>query len=318
MRVRADIEVAVLSARTDLDLAISTWLPGYVAQRTDDLDAVMDVTRRGGVVLIDLGSPRHEEWIAALRDRGFDGPAVYLDPRGDVTIDLRDRVVVTSPPSLSGLLAGLEEAQLPRSDRRRRRGSDAGSRTSAASRTPTGDRRRASPASAVAPAGASERDRPGADEESEPAELETGVARRARRLDHRQQAEEPDLPRARRSDRQRVTPTPAPWGARRRRTVAAAEGGLPSGDGAAGDVAPSRPVGIDPEAERAFQEAFRAAETQPGVQRRIATPEGRIRVQTDEELFAGQTASRPAADAGELGTVVTPVPPRGRRVPSGS
>jgi hypothetical protein len=338
MKVRADTEVAVLSERTDLDLAISTWLPGYVAQRTDDLDAVLDVTHRGGVVLIDLGSPRHEEWVAALRDRGFDGPAVFLDPRGDVTIDLRDRVVVPSPPSLSGLLAGFQEAQLPGTATRRRRGSEPGLPTSAGVPPPTGSptsagtRRRRSRASAVASARASEREQPGAGEEREATEPEAGVAGRARRLDrHLQrhlQTEEPGTPRARRSDRQRVMPTSAPWAARRRRSAAArSDSGLPSSTsgsqsellssvGSADDIAPGGSVSIGAEAERAFQAAFRAAETQPVVQRRIATPEGRIRVQTDEELFAGQPAATPVA--GELGTVVTPIPPRERRVRTGA
>jgi hypothetical protein len=329
MKVRADTEVAVLSERTDLDLAISTWLPGYVAQRTDDLDAVMDVTRRGGVVLVDLGSPRHEDWVAALRDRGFDGPTVFLDPRGDVTIDLSDRVVVPSPPSLSGLLAGFEQAQLPASGARRRRGSEAGSRTSAGAPTPAAarSRRRRSPASAVTPPHASERHRAAA-VESEADEPETGVAGRARRLDRRHQTPEPDVARVRRSDPQRVVPGSAPWGAHRRRSAAArseggqapplgVEGGPTSAAGSADDVAPGGSASIGAEAERAFQAAFRAAETQPGVQRRIATSEGRIRVQTDEELFASQPTS-PTPAAGELGTVVTPIPLRERRVRTGA
>ncbi|MFO7960514.1 MAG: hypothetical protein R6U94_06180, partial [Nitriliruptoraceae bacterium] len=65
------------------------------------------------------------------------------------------------------------------------------------------------------------------------------------------------------------------------------------------------------EAERAFQEVFHDAETQPGAQRRVATPEGRVRVQTDEELFAEHSAAAPAEV--EPGTVLTPAPPREHR-----
>jgi hypothetical protein len=315
MKVRTDTEVAVLSARTDLDLAISTWLPGYVAQRADDLETAVDIARRGGVVLIDLGSPRHEEWIAALRDRGVDAPTVFLDPQGDVTIDLRDRVVVSSPLSLSGLLAGFEEAQVARRGPRRRRDSKAGEWTPA-----RGHRR-----VPVESAGPPQTDRPSAAEESEASEQSAAVAGRARRLDRRQETEKPRVPRPRRSDRQRAATTAASWGPRRRRSSAA---GSPDGEpdthgsgvsartgtevGTLGLPAPAR---IDAETEGAFQAAFRAAETQPGVQRRIATSEGRVRVQTDEELFAGQPASTPAAD--ECGTVVTPALSRERRARTG-
>lgn len=318
MKVRADTEVAVLSARTDLDLAISTWLPGYVAQRTDDPDVVMDIARRGGVVLIDLGSPRHKEWEAALRDRGFDGPTVFLNPRGDVTIDLRDRVVVSSPPSLSGLLAGFEEAQLSGSGPRRRRDPDGVART-----TGRGHRRR-TPAPPAAPSGPSQLDGPGPGEQSEARgpverseapESSSGGARRARRLDRHREAE-PSVPRARRSGRQHGVPASASRRARRRPAVADQAGAEAADLGEVGAAGTGPAGGIDAEAERNFQAAFRAAETQPGVRRRIATPDGRIRVQTEEELFAGQPASAPAAE--DLGTVLTPAPSGQHRARAGA
>ena len=308
MKVQADTEVAVLSAQTDLDLAISTWLPGYVAQRTDDLDTVMDVTRRGGVVLIDLGSPRHEEWVAALRERGFDGPTVFLDPRGDMTIDLRERVVVTSPPSLSGLLAGFEVARsngrghLRRSDR------------DARSPAPRGRRRRTS----VTPV----RD-PDAVRQSE-VEVGAAVVGRARRVDRGQrqepgtsvsrerrvdrgQREEPgtSVARARRVDRWYATQGRSFWGVLQRGVGLAA-----SADEVEPPATPA-PVRIDADAEREFRKLFRAAEEQPVVQRRVATPEGRLRVQTEEELFAEHAAAPAVA---EIGRVLTALPPRPRRV----
>ena len=340
MKVRADTEVAVLSARTDLDLAISTWLPGYVAQRTDDLDTVMDITRRGGIVLIDLGSPRHEEWVAALREREFDGPTVFLDPRGDMTIDLRDRVTVTSPPSLSGLLAGFEVAGSKgrgaprRSDRDARSSAPKGRRW----RTPATaardlDAARPSEveegAAVVGRArrvGRAQREEPGTPVgRARREELGTPVGRarrvgrapreepgtpvgRARRV-HLAQRGEPGTPvgRARRVDRRHATQGRSFWGSLlRRRSIADA-----SPSDAETPLATPPPVRIDADAEREFRKLFRTADEQPVVQRRVATPEGRVRVQTEEELFAEHSA---APSMAETGRVLTALPPRQRRV----
>src|SRR6056297_205994 len=151
----------------------------------------MDVARRGGIVLIDLGSRQHQEWVTGLRERGFDGPTVFLDPQGEVTIDLTDRVVVPSPPSLSGLLAGFEETKYSGPRPNRRRGSEAGERT------PARRRRRTSAAPAITPR--SDRPEGGA---------HTGGTERARRIDRAQAVEDPGSPRlergavrARRGDR---------------------------------------------------------------------------------------------------------------------
>ncbi|MFO7961384.1 MAG: hypothetical protein R6U94_10600 [Nitriliruptoraceae bacterium] len=337
MKVHVDIDVAVLSARTDLDLAISTWLPGYAAQSTEDPDIAMDVARRGGILLIDLGSPRHEEWVAALKDRGFDGPMVFLDPQGEMTIDLTDRVVVPSPPSLSGLLAGFEEAQFPGDGPRHRSGSEPGPRT------PGRRRRRRS----AAPATTSRSDRPDGGDDAggtgragrldrrRAVEEQGGVRgepvargrRSDRRSDRRGGSGEQVVPRALRSDQRDVpeeleVPRSVPrarrsdrrdrsWallGSTRRRS-SSASGEDPS-TGEAGTQRAGAPARIGAEAERAFQEVFHDAETQPGAQHRVATPEGRVRVQTDEELFAEHSAAAPAEV--EPGTVLTPAPARER------
>ena len=321
MKVQADTEVTVLSEQTDLDLAISTWLPGYVAQRTDDLDIVMDITRRGGVVLIDLGSPRHEEWVAGLRERGFDGPTVFLDPRGDMTIDLRDRVVVTSPPSLAGLLTSFEVARSDgrgprrRSDRdaeplapraRRRRTRSLSGRD--ANAVPLGD---VEQGAAVAGRGAAVAGRARRVDRGQPRAAVTSAGR-GRRMDRRQhQQPAASVSRERRVDR---------WGATRPGSV---RGWLRRRFGVAGSslvdeagplAAPTSPR-IDAEAEREFQKVFRAAEEQPAVRRRVATPDGRIRVQTDEELFEAHPAAPVVADAG---AVLTALPPPRRRTRAGT
>ena len=287
MKVRADTEVAVLSARNDLDLAISTWLPGYCAQRTDDLDTVVDVTRRGGVVLIDLGTPRHEEWVSALQDRGFDGPIVFLDPRGDVTLDLSDRVVVPWPPSLSGLLSGFEMArsQQPAQPRRRSARDQA---------TATGRARRRSPAPP---------------ETTARVELETV-------------GQEPGAQgavRARRVDRRKSATGKGSWGPRRRRATAptppTTEIIPPPPTSPATSPPTSPPLShatsppSDADAEREFRKAFCAADAQPGVHR-VTTPEGRVRIQTEEELFAEHASAPPLA---HVLTLPTAAPRRQRR-----
>ena len=275
MKVRADTEVAVLSARNDLDLAISTWLPGYCARRTDDLDTVMEVTRRGGVVLIDLGTPRHQEWVAALQDRGFDGPMVFLDPRGEVTLDLRERVVVPSPPSLSGLLSGFEMARSQQRVQPRRRS------TPDHAKAPGRGRRRSSAAPKVT-----------AQAEHRAADQSPGAqgAVRARRVDRHS------------------TPRRAFWRRRMRRTTDAVA------PPATHSAPPATLLPSDADAEREFRKAFCAAEAQPGVHR-IATPEGRVRIQTDEELFAEHPA---APSLAKVLLLPTAAPRRQRRARSGA
>ena len=306
MKVRADTEVAVLSARNDLDLAISTWLPGYSAQRTDDLDTVMDITRRGGVVLIDLGSPRHEEWVAALRDRGFDGPMVFLDPRGEMTLDLRERVVVPSPPSLSGLLSGFEVArsqqqasQRRRSRRARRASAPVRARRSGPATAGPGASAVSASSSVLGASGAAAAS-PASGAASAAAEgpvlravsAQDGVAEgpsptRARRM-YRRRAE-----RSRSRSSKAASPRPLDHAGR----LEAHDGRVPASPGRS-------PAG----AEEQFRQAFRAADGQPAIHRRLETPDGRVRIQTEEELFAGQSATP------SLATVLTlPSTPRRRQ-----
>ena len=139
MRARADVEIAVLSQRFDLDLVISTRLPGYVAQRVDEADAVIAITERGGIVLMDLASSEHQAWLDSLQSRGFDGPLVFLHQEGDLTIDLSDSVAVPSPSSLSDLLSAFETVRPPLGQARRRGGAATPARVSppAALHTPT-------------------------------------------------------------------------------------------------------------------------------------------------------------------------------------
>jgi len=279
MRTRVETEVAVLSARNDLDLAITTWLPGYCAQRTDDLDEVMDITRRGGVVLVDLSSPRHAEWVSALAARGFDGPMVFLDPGGQLTLDLRERVVVPSPPSLSGLLSGFEVARSQQQARRRRRSRDE------QSSTPGRSRGRAA-RTAVAPRA------PGLHGTASATGSDVSPAsEEASRV----------APRARRVDRRNATQARASAGSPPRRFADAGS----SGTGVAGAAVRPASARVDADAAQQFREVFRGAEAQPAVHRRIETPAGRVRVQTNEELFAGHAA------APSLATVLT-LPGAGR------
>lgn len=121
-RTSHDVEIAVLSGRFDLDLVISTRIPGYVAQRVKDVDSVVAITERGGIVLIDLTSSDQRAWLDSLRSRGFDGPFVFLHHGPDLTIDRPDSVAVPSPPSLSDLASAFETVRAPPSQARRRGG----------------------------------------------------------------------------------------------------------------------------------------------------------------------------------------------------
>ena len=275
MRASADVEVAVLSVRSDLDVVISTRLPGYSATRTDDLDTVIDITSRGGVVLIDVGSPRHEEWVAALGERGFDGPIVFLDPRGEMTLDLRERVVVPSPPSLSGLLSGLEVARSQRQAQEHRR-----SRRSGDTLEPSRVRRHA--AAIPVPRGGSTEPVP-RDVSTLDGASEGSSSTRARRVDRR---------RAERSRSRSSKRTP-------RRSVDHDVGASAGGGGGGGATAPMAPACLETDVEERFRQAFHAADGQPAIHRRLETPEGRVRIQTEEELFAGHAA------ASSLATVLT-------------
>lgn len=267
-------EVAVLSDRADLELFISTWLPGYTAQRIDDLDDAVAITRRGGVVLIDMASNRHEAWLTALLKRGFDGPMVFLNPEGDMTIDLTERVVVTSPPSLSGLLAGLEEARSSRPGSRRRTHGGTGGRRTALARRRRG--KVAPPGTATGRVNA----------------IRQGTAPRLRGLEDGQQTEQ-GASRARRMDRRYAAEATSLWRVLRRRLTGVPEPrAVAAGSDAAGIWSSSHPAPT-----RSFQEAFWDAELEDGVRRRLRTSNGRLRMQTEEELFATHPARSGSATA---------------------
>jgi hypothetical protein len=269
MHAKVVTEVAVLSDRPDLEFFISTWLPGYVPHRTNDLAEALEIGQRGGVVLVDMAAAKHEVWFAALRDRGFDGPTVFLSPKDGMTIDLSERVVVTSPPSLSGLLAGLEAARSSRRAHRRRDRVAAVGMTALPGRSPR-----------VVPSGTDKCSASGAQEEkaspvrglSDAQRTEHGSAR-SRRMDRRHAAEATSLLRVL---RRRL------WSRSTRRSLTGAAD-------AAVVWSSSQPAPL-----RSFYEAFREAEAEDGVRLRLRTSNGRVRVQTEEELFGKHPApSRP-------------------------
>jgi hypothetical protein len=107
----SDIEVAVISHRADLDLAISTWVSGYLAHRVDDPTEAVDVAARGGVVLIDLAHPARAEALNELRTLGFRAPAVVLIPAEfDQARDLDGNVVLPTGSSIGLLKEALDAA----------------------------------------------------------------------------------------------------------------------------------------------------------------------------------------------------------------
>jgi hypothetical protein len=125
------ISVAVVSHRFDLDLAITLWLTGYDARRLAHVDAVVDLTRDGGLVLLDPRSVACDSWMEQLRAQGYRGAIVLLGDGGSGPVTVPVDTVV-SPWTLPGLQASFELALGARADgqngvsdhRRRRRRSD--------------------------------------------------------------------------------------------------------------------------------------------------------------------------------------------------
>ncbi len=99
--------------RTDIDVAISTWVPGYVAQRVDDLEVALAAAREGEVVVIDLAGARGRAWSEEMRSSPTTTPVVVLRPRDDEDFALPGSVEVSSPLTLDGLVVALEEVRSP-------------------------------------------------------------------------------------------------------------------------------------------------------------------------------------------------------------
>lgn len=111
MRKQVDTRVIVLSTRSDLDVVISTWVPGYVAQRTTEVDEFVAASAAECVPVLDLACARAGSWVADLADRDFRCPVVLVHARDDLESDLPGGVRVTSPATVSGLLAAFEEVR---------------------------------------------------------------------------------------------------------------------------------------------------------------------------------------------------------------
>lgn len=126
MRKHVDIQVIVLSTRSDLDLVISTWVPGYTAQRTTEVD-VLAASATDSVPVVDLACSRSCSWVAELSQRSFSRPVVVIHARDGTEASLPNSVSVVSPPTVAGLLAAFEHVRtLNRSSRCDARPSDGG------------------------------------------------------------------------------------------------------------------------------------------------------------------------------------------------
>jgi len=118
MQEHADVPVAVLSSRPSLDLAINIWVPGYVASSAKDVDAVIDLTDEGGVIVIDLGDANGPEFLRSLHERQIDTPTVVVNV-GDRELDpeiARD-VVVADSTQVADLTNAFEAARRRRTSR---------------------------------------------------------------------------------------------------------------------------------------------------------------------------------------------------------
>jgi hypothetical protein len=111
MQSEQDIRVAVVSGRQSLDLAINTWVPGYVARSAPDVDTVVDLTRDGGVVLLDLAGLDRSLWLEELRSRGVDAPLVVVsDAESRDGLDIVGHVI-DGPLRVEDLQAAFDAAR---------------------------------------------------------------------------------------------------------------------------------------------------------------------------------------------------------------
>ncbi len=113
-----DVPVAVFSSRPSLDLAINVWVPGYVARSATDVDAVIDLTDGGGVIVIDMGDADGPERLRVLHERGIDIPTVVVNV-GDLELEesIARRVVVADSTQVTDLASAFETARSRRVSR---------------------------------------------------------------------------------------------------------------------------------------------------------------------------------------------------------
>jgi hypothetical protein len=107
-----DVRVAVLSSRSSFDFAINTWLPGYLASQVEDVDAVIDLTSDGGVVILDLADADGSRWLDELRERELEAPFVIISAEGGPpAVAGRGEVVLLGPVRVEELGAAIEAAR---------------------------------------------------------------------------------------------------------------------------------------------------------------------------------------------------------------
>lgn len=106
----SDFPVVVVPGRVDVELAITLWVSGYRAHRATEVDAVLDLTKDGGLVLLDARAPSCDDWIERLRTMGYPGPIVLLDGRVSSCVRTDDAAVRT-PWNLDAMGAAFEAAR---------------------------------------------------------------------------------------------------------------------------------------------------------------------------------------------------------------
>ena len=112
------VTVGVVSSRPSLDLAINTWVPGYLARTSLDLDVILEQAGHDGIVLVDLVDVDRRATLQALADRGVDVPVLAVLPVGWEGDPLPgDPLTVTAPTETSPLLEALTRARRMRPSR---------------------------------------------------------------------------------------------------------------------------------------------------------------------------------------------------------
>lgn len=107
----AGATVGIVSSRADLEVAINTWLPGYLARTGSDVEAVLDLVGDDGVVVVDLVDADRRDALRVLKARGEHPPVVAVLPMGRAGDRLPgDPVQVTAPPEMMPLSDALARA----------------------------------------------------------------------------------------------------------------------------------------------------------------------------------------------------------------
>jgi hypothetical protein len=76
------VEVGVISDWDDLVDLISFWVSGHRARHSTAASEAIELTRAGGVLIVELTDQRRDQLLDELTASEFDRPAVLIAPAG--------------------------------------------------------------------------------------------------------------------------------------------------------------------------------------------------------------------------------------------